>query len=197
MDCVPTHPCLIEPTNDTLSSALHILAGDVCLHVAPGCLEKCKQFNIPTSPARVPSESLSTWLCHGSHFFTLFRPNSAVGTLIFSHTNEVLYHASIDAQLSNDCPEDLAFLCQFTFDSLPEGVLPRLLAFDVLAPQPPAVRGDILRGVQGHLPNPLCCVQWIGPRQYLSPQFIAGLPHRIRGVVSLGEDPLTAGAWEN
>jgi hypothetical protein len=187
-----------QPVNDTLSAALHFLAGDVCLRVNDCGMDKCRPLIFPESHSKVCIDSLSTWLCDGAHIFTLFRPSDLMGTLIFSHTNEVLYHASIDAQLSKDCPVDVGFLCQFTFDSMPEGLVPRLLAFDVISSSrsPPAVRGDMLRGLQGHLPNPLCCVQWIGPRQYLSPQFIDGLPHKINGVVSLGEDPLAVLAWE-
>ena len=185
---------------DTLSAALHVLAGDVCLCVGPGDMRKCKPFVLP-SVSRIYPEALSTWLCRGGHLFTLFKTDckslGQVGTLIFSHTNEVLYHASIDAQLSSDCPADLCFLCQFTTDSSPEGVVPRLLAFDVLSHQPPAARGAILREMQAHLPHPLCCVQWVGPRRYISSEFIAGLPHRIGGLVSLGDDPLAAGALDS
>ena len=188
---------------DTLSSALHFLAGDLCLRISGDYIRMCRPFVVPkgdlTRDAEIDSKALSTWLCKDAHFFTLFRPNDTVGTLLFSHTNEVLYHASIETQLSKDCPPDLCFLCQFTTDSLPEGCVPRLLAFDVIScknQQPPGIRGDILRGMQGHLPQPLCVVQWIGPRQYLSREFIARLPHRINGLFALGDDPVVAGAFE-
>ncbi len=177
-----------------LSAALHVLAGDLCLQV--GYADRCRAFAISPLPSVICPDAPSTWLCH-SHFFTLFRPKGGAGTLLFSHTNEVLYHASIDAQLSQDCPADLCFLCQFTLDSLPEGDVPRLLVFDLSNITLPALaRGEMLWGLQGHLPLPLCCVQWIGPRQYLSAEFISGLPHTIRGLVALGSDPLVAGAWE-
>ena len=67
----------------------------------------------------------------------------------YSHTNEILYHASLQVQLAPSCPKDVGFLCQFTFDSLPEGRTPRLLAFDVLAPLPqgPVQRGEALRAL--------------------------------------------------
>ena len=120
------------------------------------------------------------------------------GTLLFSHTNEILYHASMDAQLPPSCPVGLCFLCQFTTDSNPEGNAPRLLAFDILPKLPlsPSARGDMLREMQPHLPHPLCCVQWVGPRRYLTRGFVAGLPHQIGGLVSLGGDPLEPGAFE-
>lgn len=181
---------------DTLSAALHVLGGDICLQVSQDYIARCRPFAVPESSSQIESGALSTWLCEGSHFFTLFRPNAAVGTLLFSHTNEILYHASTDAQLSPSCPADACFLCQFTTDSSPEGAVPRLLVFDVLSEQPQNVRGDMLRSLQGHLPQPLSTVQWIGPRQYLSREFIAGLPHKIRGLVALGAGPLAAGALE-
>ena len=183
--------------DNTLSAALHILTGDVCLQVGQEAIDKCRTLVIPPVPGSICPEALSTWLCDGAHFFTLFKPKGAGGSLVFSHTNEMLYHASIDAQLSMDCPEGLAFICQFTTDFLPEGGVPRLLAFDILSSQSPDARGGILREMQIHLPHPLCVVQWIGPRRYISPEFIAELPHKIKGVVALGDTPLAAGAWEN
>ena len=185
----------MDPT-DTLSEALHVLAGDVCLHVSKDCIAMCRPFSVPGSGEKIESSFLSTWLCEGAHFFTLFRPSAVFGTLLFSHTNEVLYHASMDAQLSAGCPADVCFLCQFTTDCAPEGSVPRLLVFDVLFNQPQSVRGDTLRSLQKHLPQPLATVQWIGPRQYLSREFIAGLPHKIRGLIALGSDPLMAGTLE-
>jgi hypothetical protein len=107
----------------------------------------------------------------------------------------------MQAQLASTCPNDISFLCQFTFDTLPEGKVPRLLVFDVLCPQNnnqsnqsnqsnnPIQRGDILRSTPG-LPQPLCCVQWIGYHRYLTPVFFAALPHPVRGVCVLGNDPL-------
>ncbi len=185
-------------STDTLSVALHVLAGDVCLCVGAGDMRKCRPLVVPPV-SRICPEALSTWLCRGSHLFTIFKTDclGPVGTLIFSHTNEVLYHASIDAQLSADCPADLCFLCQFTTDSTPEGVVPRLLVFDILSPHSPAARGVMLREMQAHLPRPLCCVQWVGPRRYISSDFIAGLPHKISGIISLGDEPLAAGALDS
>ena len=174
---------------DTLSEALHVLAGDVCLHVNPGLLDRCRKLVLPSVCSAVPPDAACTWLCEGAHFFTLFRPSGAVGTVIFSHTNEVLYHASMDAQLSEACQADLSFLCQFTRDPTPEGAVPRLLVFDIVSSQPPEARGETLRNLLVHLPQPLCCVQWIGPRRYLSSEFIAGLPHKVGGLIALGDDP--------
>ncbi len=194
---IPTSPRQ-APADDMLSAALHVLAGDVCLRVGPPVIDACRPLAIPSSASLICPETLSTWLCDGAHFFTLFKPRGVGGTLLFSHTNEMLYYASVDAQLSHNCPEDVAFLCQFTMDSMPDGDVPRLLAFDVMCSPLPSssVRGDMLRAMQIHLPHPLCIVQWIGPRRYISQDFIAGLPHKIKGVVALGVNPLAADAWE-
>lgn len=139
--------------------------------------------------SQVTDSSLSTWLCEDAHFFTLMKTDA--GTLVYSHTNGVLYYATPLAQLSVACPVNTAILCQFTVDALPppDNMVPRLLAFDVLQPSPPAQRGEALRALSVHLPAPLCCVQWVGPRQYLTPHFVAGLPHKTKGGFTLTGDP--------
>ena len=174
-------------TLDTLSAALHFLAGDVCLQVGKDTLDKCNPIALNTTSEIQDSEAaLCTWRCKDAHFFTLFKSDDA--TLIYSHTNEMLYHASMQAQLAPICPKDVAFLCQFTFDSMPEGRVPRLLVFDVLCPSPPVHRGEILRSMQC-LP-PICCVQWIGFSTYLSQDFFKALPHAISGILVLQTNPL-------
>lgn len=200
MDQAP-HSLASIQSNDTLSAALDILAGDVCLRVGHVDINTCRPLVIPATSSPICPETLSTWLCDGAHFFTLFRAKGVAGTLLFSHTNEILYHASVGIQLSPNCPEDIAFICQFTLDHLPDGNFPRLLAFDILCspvctPHSSSVRGEMLREMQIHLPHPVCVVQWIGPRQYISKDFIAGLPHKIRGVVAIGVNPLAADALE-
>lgn len=172
---------------DSLSDALQFLAAEVCLRVEAGMLPKCTPITLTPMP-EIAEDALCTWLCESAHFFTLFKADDC--TLVFSHTNEILYHASAPAQLSASCPKDVAFLCQFTFDTLPEGSVPRLLVFDVLLPEPPAQRGEKLRSLQHCLPQPLCCVQWIGYSRYLTREFIAALPHPISGIAALQRDPL-------
>jgi hypothetical protein len=179
----------ITAESSTLSEALQILAGEVCLQVGKDTLPKCTPVALLPLPG-VAEDALCTWLCRDAHFFTLFRPDDH--TLIYSHTNEILYHASLQVQLAPSCPKDVGFLCQFTFDSLPEGRTPRLLAFDVLAPLPqgPVQRGEALRALQSCLPLPVCCVQWIGYSKCLSPEFVSALPHPISGVMAIGDNPL-------
>lgn len=179
-----------------MDEALAILAGDISLQVGPEILALCRPILL--SPlAQPPTCDQATWLCRDACFFTLFRTHHAPSTLLFSHTNGVLYHASPQAQLAPACPANTGFLCQFTHDSLPEGSVPRLLAFDVLTLQPLAApgRGDFLRALAQHLPQPLCTAQWVGPSRYLSKEFVKGLPHAIGGFLRLGEDPLGAGVW--
>ena len=181
------------PPVDRLTHALSILAGDPCIQIGPGVNMACKDISFMDSDSaegsQVSDTTLSTWLCDEAHFFTLIKTDS--GTLVYSHTNGVLYYATPLAQLSGACPVNTAILCQFTIDSLPppDNLVPRLLAFDVLQPSAPMERGEALRALSVHLPTPLCCVQWVGPRQYLTPQFVAGLPHKTRGGFSLTGDP--------
>jgi hypothetical protein len=184
---------LNEAHANRLTHALAVLAGDPCIQIGRelhfACRDVCYLDAGSTESSQVCDDSLSTWLCDEAHFFTLIKTES--GTLVYSHTNGVLYYATPQAQLAPACPVDTAILCQFTFDSLPspEGPTPRLLAFDVLQPSDPAARGGALRTLEVHLPAPLFCVQWVGPRRYLTSHFVAGLPHRTRGCFALTQDP--------
>jgi len=172
-----------------MDTALSILAGDICLHVGPEILVICRQLKQNAQSMRTSQDA--TWVCKDAHFFTLFKTQHGPATLLFSHTNGVLYYASPQAHLAPACPCNTGFLCQFTQDTLPEGLVPRLLAFDVVTMQPMGDRGGFLRAMAQHLPQPLCTVQWVGPSKYLNRDFIERLPHTIKGIMFLGEDPLT------
>lgn len=183
---------------DRLSYALFVLAGDVCLRINPCHVDVCRRLCVSEETA-IPPNALCTWLCEDAHFFTLFRSGDA--TLVFCHTTEVLYYASMEAQIAPSCPPGLCFLCQFTIDVLPEGATARMLVFDVYqfgAPcqADPEARGELLRNCARHLPGPLCCVQWIGHRKYLTSEFIAGLPHGASGLMCLGGNPLVLDCFE-
>ena len=82
------------------------------------------------------------------------RPRRPVQLRLQPH-NKVLYHASPGGQLSAACPSWTGFLCQFTHDALPEGLVSRLLAFDLISdPDLPAgERGEALRAHAHHLPQ--------------------------------------------
>lgn len=185
----------IQMEGNSLSDALQYLAGEVCLQIGKDTLARCSPVTITPLP-EIAEDSLCTWLCADSHFFTLFKASEADHTLLYSHTNEILYHASALAQLAPTCPKDAAFLCQFTFDTTPDGRVPRLLVFDVLRQSPPTQRGEVLRSLWQCLPQPLCCVQWIGFARYLSSEFVAALPHAIQGIVALQHNPLLIGSRE-
>jgi len=177
-----------EPPVDRLTYALSILAGDPCIQIGQAMYNACKDFRFADPDSQASDSSQSTWLCDEALFFTLIK--SDAGTVVYSHTNQVLYFATPQAQLAAACPANTAVLCQFTVDALPEGSEARLLAFDILQPigADPAGRGECLRALAVHLPAPLCCVQWVGPRRYLTAQFVAGLPHKTRGGFSLTPD---------
>ena len=172
----------------SLDEALSIITAEICLQVGQSMASICKNL---TTHSLSCQDTHCTWICKDTHFFTIFKADKN-NTLVYSHTNEMLYYASIFAQLSPSCPVNVGFLCQFTHDSLPEGLVPRLLVFDVISTSslPPEPRGDYMRALATHLPQPLCCVQWIGPRRYLSKEFVQGLPHPIDGILYIGDDPL-------
>jgi hypothetical protein len=138
---------------------------------------------------QISDTTLSTWLCDDALFFTLIKSDGQ--TLVYSHVNRVLYYATPQAQLATACPDGTSILCQFTVDTLPQECEPRLLAFDVCMPPgvDPAVRGESLRALAVHMPAPLCCVQWVGGRRYLTREFVAGLPHKASGGFALTPDP--------
>lgn len=180
--------------SDVLSMAVAILTGGMCLQVGPSLLELCRPVEF-VPEVRPFHESAATWLCERHAFFTLIKEQS--NTLVFSHSNEVLYYASPAVQLSRSCPHGSALLCQFTLDrvvaqgggsgsnSCEQQFEPRLLVFDVLScPRgtPALARGEHLRALSVHLHQPLCCVQWVGLGRYLNRGFVAGLPHSVVGL---------------
>ena len=176
---------------DRLAYALSILVGDPCIQIGAALHAACRRLRFASADEPPVAEtSVCTWLCDEALFFTLVKTDS--GTLVYSHANDVLYCAAPCAHLSAACPVNTAILCQFTVDALPppDDSTPRLLAFDILSASDSAARGEALRSMAQHLPAPLCCVQWVGPRLYLTAQFTAGLPHRTKGGFALTADPL-------
>ena len=177
-----------------LEKALHHFTTDLCLCISPSLPRLCKSVTCPPLAQRealkpIEPDALSTWWCYDSRFFTLIKGEDE-RTLLYSHSEEALYYASANAQLAPGCPANTGFLCQFTVDKTPEGDSPRLLAFDVISADPPAVRGETLRALAVHFPQPHCHVQWVGPRRFLSKVFVSALPHLAREIFCLGPDPL-------
>jgi hypothetical protein len=189
-------------SDEFLDRALGVLTSNVCLQIDPSLPDLCRCV-VYGSESPADSSVPATWLCENTRFFTLIKAADG-GTLVFCHMNETLYYASPAARLSPACPVNTAFLCQFTMDctthpTTPKTTHPRLLAFDVLCPgiSCPHARGDILRSLSVHLPQPLCHVQWVGPRRFLGREFIAKLPHPASGVFCLGSDPVILGMVES
>jgi hypothetical protein len=182
---------------DLLSTALSVLAGDPCLSIGQQLIAICKPIQLinfnPLGSAHT-IQNPSTWRCEAGLFFTLI--HSGPDTLLYSHANQMLYFASASASLPLSCPDGTAFLCQFALDrpskpdpasDLPE---PRLLAFDLVIPDcPPHIRGERLRSLGQFLPQPLCCIQWVGQASCLTPPFLARLPHTQDGILVLGPEP--------
>ena len=184
----------IDPAPDLLSTALSVLAADPCLSVGHALLNICRPVQLTELSLEpgIQIQAPSTWRCETGLFFTILR--SGQDTLLYSHSNQMLYFASASAALPPACPDGTAFLCQFALDrpsapsAFPE---PRLLAFDLLVPDcPPQLRGERLRALGHHLPQPLCCVQWVGQASCLTPPFLSGLPHTPCGILVLGAEPL-------
>jgi hypothetical protein len=184
-----------------LDTALSILTSDVCIGIigSASVFSLCKKVSHlphhqPQPHHQHQPQEVSTWRCRDSPFFTLIQPAAGGPTLLFCHENETLYYASPGAHLSPSCPECTAFLCQFVIDGSDKDRSPRLLAFDILTSASVLERGDMLRRLSVHLPQPLCHVQWIGPREHLTPSFLSSLPHQVEGVFSLTQNPLKLGA---
>lgn len=191
-------PPTTQPT--TLPFALSTICGAPCLKIGQDINQCCRQVKhapLPEllwdQPLPPPPDSIATWLCKDSVFFTLIRSNQE--TLVFCHDNQTLYYASPAAQLAPECPVGTAFLCQFTTDHLPEGQVPRLLVFDMVSPVDfsPQARSERLRSYGQCLPQPLCHIQWVGFLRYLTPEFVRKLPHRAEGLFCLGSDPCDLG----
>ena len=179
-----------------LDHALSVLTTDLCLQVGSSIFSACRTVT-HSDAVPVDQDSYATWMCENSRMFTLFKTHDS--TIVFSHTNEVLYQSSPLARLSNECPVDTAVLCQFTLDTVENGEQEsRLLAFDIITQEPlsPELRGIRLRALAVHLPIPLCCAQWVGPRRHLSVDFVKKLPHRVSGIFVLGQDPTALSALE-
>ena len=196
-----------------LALAIASVAGAPCLKISKEILGFCRPAAFVDDICPPCEGAQATWLCENHVFFTLIRDLNS--TLVYCHSNDMLYYASPAAQLSPACPIGTAFLCQFTVDSTggstPEGrppesrdsgaslkttvqtSEPRLLVFDLLSCEPgtsPHARGERLRALSIHLQHPLCCSQWVGGARYLTKDFIARLPHAVHGTFRLGAEPL-------
>ena len=188
--------------NEMHNLALRTLAERVSLCIGPFIEEVSRPFEVPstsTQPSR-PDCDLCTWICRPGLFFTLVMMYPNQPSYVIDNQRNIVYTATLPAQLSSRCPEKTAFIGQFVLDKTPDGLQePRLLIFDVAClGMPPRERYEKLRSMEQFLPKPLCCVQWAGERQCMSEDFLKSLPHDVAGVMWLGggDEPFRVGGVE-
>ena len=198
------HPLRLDADSSLLSRAMASLAGPLYLQLAPGVLGVCAPLEW-VSPETCPSSvrrskagnEYATWCPRRSLLFTLLR--SQGDSLVYCHQTDTLYYASTQATLAGHCPDGVGFLCQYCEDAGSAGVVQRLLVFDLVCPpaepraqaDPPAGRGDRLRGLADVLPAPLCTLQWVGRIPPLR-DFVPTLPHEVGALLELTGSPLVA-----
>jgi hypothetical protein len=182
--------------------ALRTLAEKVTPCIGPFIEEVSRQYEVPSvsvAPTK-PDCDLCTWICEPGLFFTLVMMYPNQPSYIVDNLRNVVYTATLTAQLSSQCPEKTAFIGQFVLDKTPDGNRePHLLVFDVVCPGlSPTQRYEKLRSMEHFLPKPLCCVQWAGERQCMSKDFLKSLPHDVAGLVWLGsgDDVFSVGGVE-
>jgi hypothetical protein len=136
-------------------------------------------------PGKVKESSLATWLVRGTHMFTLIKSQDK--TLIFCHGNSTLFYARPDFMLHRDMPDGHAYLAQLAEDKESAGIVPRLLIIDLVMPrvENAQARNQTLRNFSGLFP-PSCHLQWAGQVKALREFLKNGLPHKVEGIVALG-----------
>jgi hypothetical protein len=170
-----------------IQDALLLTCGSVCLQVHQ-VLQKCtKPVSLKIETRR--EDGHFTWLVKDTHWFTLIKQGKQ--TLVYSHTNSMLYYASPNVQLTDACPDGHSFLCQVCIDRTPDGQdVPRLLVTDLVTPviPEPQGRGSVIRSLS-HVFTQVCHIQWSGERQCLI-GFMPKIPHETSGVIRLGDEAI-------
>ncbi len=176
--------------DDMHDLALRTLAERVSPCIGSFIEEVSRVYEVPeySTPPSSPDCNLCTWICQPGIFFTLVMMFANQPSYIVDNLRNIVYTATLSAQLSSHCPEKTAFIGQFVLDRTPEGKRePHLLIFDVVCPgKTPLERYEKLRSMEQFLPKPLCCVQWAGERHCMSKDFLCSLPHEVAGVMWLG-----------
>lgn len=159
------------------------------------CLEPCLWIGSHLEWCKPPTSgseaSLFTWIPETSEFVYIIK---VLGyTLLYVPQRDTVYFANPAYNVSNHCSSDTVFMGQFVKDP---GCPPRLLVFDLLceggesqAGVPAATRYAKLQNLQKHFNQPNCILQWCGNREALSEDFLRGLPHKVRGILGVGNDP--------
>ena len=133
-----------------------------------------------------------TWTTKGAHWFTVCKhPESPHETIVYDHSTERTYVASMHAKLDKNMPPGTALLVQTTLDN---GCEPKILVTDLVHPVIPNVlrRHEYLREISPFLPS-VYHVQWTGQLDALE-DFLAkpgALPHPAHYIITRHEDPLT------
>lgn len=165
-----------------LQDALSLICGEICLQVTPVIAQATQAVKIV--PGKITDASLTTWLVHGTHMFTIIKQGAY--TLVFCHENNTLFYAKPDFMLSSSTPDGHAFLAQLAEDREGERTVPRLLIMDLVSPRiaEPARRQETMRALPGVFPSQ-CVLQWAGNEKALRKFLQGGLPHPVAGVIAL------------
>ena len=172
---------------------MYTMIASVCLEP---CLSVCddhiRQFCTPvTNVLEAPSSNMHTWIPDGSDF--VFIVKSQRNTLLYIPSKDMMYYAHPSFALGQHCATNTIFISQFVID---RGNAPRLLVFDMISDgaiplcnMPAVDRYCLLRGRMDCLPAPHCTLQWVGELNAMDRDFIGTLPHKVKSLLTLTEDP--------
>lgn len=178
---------LAAADESALAVCLAVVCGDVCL--APGWhFDFCCTQIVEESAAN----GFGTWVPVGSEAVRIFQTD--VGTLIWLQSVDLVYY--IKAQYRVQAPQGVALAGHFVVDG---GCVPRLLVYDIICapelPVSPEHRYAMLQScVWFH--NTDLVLQWCGDCVALLSaleQRSLKLPHEVKAVAILKDDPLCQG----
>lgn len=166
-----------------LSTALSFTCTDHFLQVHPLFNDVMQPMKIVTSHASIQpnTNEYASWMAKDAQWFTILKHNQQ--TIVYCHSNNMMYYASPNIQLHPHMPEGYAFLAQTCIDN---NETPRMLILDMILPSidDPKHRGEILRGLSQFFPT-TCHIQWAGDITALRKFLKNGLPHPVECVISL------------
>lgn len=95
-----------------LSDALLFACADHYLHIHPSFLAIVQHVQITTTVQDIPSDSAkyTSWLAKDAHWFTLLKHEG--NTLVYCHSNDMMFYGSPNVQLHASMPDGYAFLAQ-------------------------------------------------------------------------------------
>jgi len=172
-----------------LCDAISLVCGEICLQLGSIVAQATQPVRLV--PGKITDASVTTWLVHGTHMFTLIKHGAV--TLAYCHGNQTLFYARPEFMLSSTTPDGYSFLAQLAEDrerearpDAPPQTTPRLLIMDLVTPriEEPGKRYDALRALPFGFP-PSCVLQWAGHQNALRKFLQGGLPHEVSGVIAL------------